>query len=229
MSLLSKFVVRWSVVTMVVLLPMGCGSNSNNTSDEASEPSEPSEAIVETTAEDETDSPENVATEPETGTDRPQTSALDLTSASTYQLGETIEYEDTLGSNGKLSVTGMREFAGEGMFEQPEDGSRWLAVTVSIENNGERDYIVTFQEMMLADGDGTLYGQDLRAASVLETDLEAVPAGEAGEGDLAFEVPQDVEIAKLVYDPSNGACEEEDSVLADAYPCDRLPIVVELQ
>ncbi len=145
-----------------------------------------------------------------------------------YALGDAIAYENDLGKRAKLTFESVREFSGEGILQTPPDGKTWLAVTVNVENTGDEDFIVTFNQIELVDRQGENYRQNLRAESVLETDLTAVPSGETLQGDVAFEVPEEAEIDRLVYDPSNGLCAQEESELAASFPCDRLPIVVDL-
>ncbi|MDC0835381.1 DUF4352 domain-containing protein [Geitlerinema sp. CS-897] len=232
MFALYKLIVRGSVVTALLLLTVGCGSNGENAPDEGVSP--PRDA-VESPDDTAGDTVEEVAEEAAVTTGETASEAIadsappDIDSGTVYALNTPIEYRDTLGIDGVVSITGMREFTGEGMFEQPADGTTWLAVMVEIENNGDRDYIVTFQEMQLVDAEGNYYRQDLQAASVLDTDLEPVAVGDRKAGEIAFEVPETAEIEKLVYDPSNGACDEEGSILAESYPCESLPIVVELK
>lgn len=144
-------------------------------------------------------------------------------------MGEEILYGDELGSQARIRVTGMRAIEGKDTVRQPQSGNRWLAVSLEIANRGDRAFIVTFEQMKLADRQGRIYEQSLVAQSTLAQQLQPIPPGQVATGEVAFELPKDANAAKLVYDPLADSCESHDNSLSKFYPCDRFPAIVKLK
>ncbi len=202
---------RWSLLPLLLALPLGCSSNQPTATTSPS-PAAPSP----------TPSP---ITSSVTPSPTAQSTPAQSPSAPTknYAKGESFEYKGAT-----LTVNQTREFQGETTFEKPPEGKKWLAVELSANNQGERDLIITFTQIKVMDDKGKTYDQSLLALSVLDTDFETVKPGKQGKGDFAFEVPADATITKVIWDPSNGACAEK-SILADIYPCEKIPYIISLK
>ncbi|MFW5911492.1 MAG: DUF4352 domain-containing protein [Halolamina sp.] len=104
-----------------------------------------------------------------------------------YSPGETV-------ADGDVETT-LEEFRTEsslGEFAQPDDGNEYGIVDISIRNDtGEEKQFSTLLQMMLKDGEGYTYQEDLTATSQLDRAFdEGTPLsdGETRRGELVYEI-----------------------------------------
>jgi len=106
-----------------------------------------------------------------------------------YSPGDTVEYGDV-----ETTVNEFRTESSLGSFTQPEQGNEYAIVNISITNNtGEEQTFSTILQMMLKDGEGYSYQEDLMATSQLDRAFdEGTPLsdGETRRGELAYEVQE---------------------------------------
>ncbi len=104
-----------------------------------------------------------------------------------YSPGDTVEYGDV-----QTAVNEFRTESSLGEFAQPDEGNEFVVVDISITNNtGEEQRFSTILQMMVKDGDGYTYQEDLTATSQLDRGFdEGTPLsdGETRRGELAYEV-----------------------------------------
>lgn len=107
-----------------------------------------------------------------------------------HEPGDTIEH-------GSVPVT-VNEYRTEGSLgdvAEPAEGNEYAIVDISITNNtGEQQQFSTALQMLLKDGAGYTYQEDLTATSQLDRGFdEATPIGDGKtrRGQLAYQVPAD--------------------------------------
>ena len=104
-------------------------------------------------------------------------------------VGETVSFRDV-----SVTVNGV-EFESElGPYTQPDEGNEYAIVDISIVNNtGEERSVSTMLQMLVKDGAGWSYQEDLMAASQLDRAFDEgspLSDGETRRGQLAYEVEQ---------------------------------------
>lgn len=103
--------------------------------------------------------------------------------------GDTIEYGSV-----QVVVNEYRTESSLGQFTEPEEGSEYAIVDISITNNtGEQQQFSTVLQMMLKDGEGYTHQEDLMATGQLDQAFdEGTPLGdgETRRGQLAYQVPE---------------------------------------
>jgi len=109
--------------------------------------------------------------------------------AEIYSPGDTVEYGDV-----QAAVNEFRTESSLGSFSEPEQGNEYAIVNISITNNtGEEQRFSTILQMMLKDGEGYTYQEDLMATSQLDRAFdEGTPLadGETRRGELAYQVEE---------------------------------------
>ncbi len=116
-----------------------------------------------------------------------------------HDVGETVGFSDV-----SVTVNGV-EFESElGRYTQPDEGNEYAIVDISIENNsGEEQSVSTMLQMLVKDGAGWSYQEDLMAASQLDRAFdEGLPLsdGETRRGQLAYEVEQGLHSLYWVFE-----------------------------
>lgn len=106
-----------------------------------------------------------------------------------YGPGDTIEY-----GNVEVAVNEYRTEGSLGEFTEPDEGNEYAIVDISITNNtGEDQRFSTVLQMMLKDGEGYTYQEDLMATSQLSRPFDegtALADGETRRGELAYQVEE---------------------------------------
>lgn len=107
----------------------------------------------------------------------------------TYSVGDAVEYGDV-----EVAVNDVRTEASLGEFTDPEEGNEYVVVDIAITNNtGEEKRFSTILQMMIKDGEGYTYQEDLMGTSQLDRGFdEATPLadGETRRGELAYQVEE---------------------------------------
>ena len=123
-----------------------------------------------------------------------------------YKIGETATVED---NHLKLefTVNGVREHGGI-EFLQPQEGHRWLLVSATIINHGEKAEAISLAEFQLADAEGEIYEADIfdGALGDVTSILGQIDPGIERQGSISFEIPRNVEGLKLIFHPNQAAC-----------------------
>lgn len=105
----------------------------------------------------------------------------------TYDVGDSIEYGDV-----EVALNEMRTETSLGQYTEADSGKEYVIVDISITNEtGEEKYFSTILQMMLKDGEGYTYQEDLMATSQLDRAFdEGTPLsdGETRRGKLVYEV-----------------------------------------
>lgn len=106
-----------------------------------------------------------------------------------FDVGETVEFNDV-----EVTVHGTETQSSLGQFTQAESGNEYVIVDIEILNGtDEQRTISTILQMLLKDGEGWSYQEDLMATSQLTRNFdEGTPLalGENRRGRLAYEVEQ---------------------------------------
>ncbi len=106
-----------------------------------------------------------------------------------YDVGTTVEFEDT-----EVTVNEMRTEEELGRFTEPETGNEYVIVDISIENQtGEQQRVSTAIQMMIKDGDGYSYQEDLGATVELDRafdETSPIGDGETRRGEVVYEVEE---------------------------------------
>lgn len=107
-----------------------------------------------------------------------------------FSLGESVAYGDV-----EVTVNETRTEDSLGQFADPEEGSEYVVVDVSITNEtGQDKRFSTSLQMMVKDGEGYTYQQDISGMTSLDRPFdEGTPLadGETRRGELAYQVPVD--------------------------------------
>lgn len=107
-----------------------------------------------------------------------------------FGLGDGVAYGDV-----EVTVNETRTEDSLGQFADPEAGSEYVVVDVSIANEtGEDQRFSTFLQMMVKDGEGYTYQEDLSGMTSLDRPFdEGTPLadGETRRGELAYQIPVD--------------------------------------
>lgn len=105
----------------------------------------------------------------------------------TYEVGDSIAYGDV-----EVALNEMRTETSLGQFTEADSGKEYVIIDISITNEtGEEKYFSTVLQMMLKDGEGYTYQEDLMATSQLDRAFdEGTPLsdGETRRGELVYEV-----------------------------------------
>jgi hypothetical protein len=106
-----------------------------------------------------------------------------------HEPGDTTEH-----GNVQVAVNEYRTEGSLSGFAEPEQGNEYAIVDVSITNNmGEKQRFSTALQMMLKDGEGYTYQEDLAATAQLDRAFdEGTPLGdgETRRGQFAYQVPE---------------------------------------
>lgn len=143
----------------------------------------------------ETVQPEKVDTSQEAQQAGGQAGEQQGSETQTFKVGDTIKLGDL-----HYTVHGVREVKGNDLFK-PEEGNKWIAVEVTIENAGsEPEAVSSLLGFSLQDSEG--YNYDM---TILPVDLKGSLDGEIApgrkmRGEVAFEIPKDAKGLELVID-----------------------------
>lgn len=113
----------------------------------------------------------------------------------TFKVGDTIKMGDL-----QYTVHGIREVKGNDIFK-PDEGKKWVAVEVTIENKGSEPQLVSsLLGFTLQDSEGYTYNimpvpVDLKGS----LDGELAP-GRKMRGEVSFEIPKDAKGLELIID-----------------------------
>lgn len=106
-----------------------------------------------------------------------------------YDLGETIAFNGV-----EVAVEDVEYDTELGMFAEAEEGNEYAIVDIAVTNEtGEDRRISTGLQMMVKDGNGRSYQEDLMATSDLDRDFDEgspIPDGDTRRGRLAYEIPE---------------------------------------
>lgn len=108
-----------------------------------------------------------------------------------YDVGQEISFQDVA-----VSVNDTRTASELGQFSEADDGNEYMIVDISITNDtGEEQRFSTILQMMLKDGEGFTYQEDISGMSSLDQGFdEGTPLsdGETRRGELAYELAEGV-------------------------------------
>jgi uncharacterized protein DUF4352 len=124
-----------------------------------------------------------------------------LARSSAQEIGDTITVTDTDGNDVATATVEDIVDPFEDMEQNPKKGLRFVSVEVTIENTGTDTLTVTPGNIGVVDDKGIIYvGVDVDRTDnvdpLVETDLEA---GDSISGGLAVGIPEDGEIAQIVW------------------------------
>jgi hypothetical protein len=132
------------------------------------------------------------------GVDR-ATIDLELSASSIHQLEQSLaidvyEPSDSVAFEGvETAVNSVQTTDSLGQFTEPSEGNEFVIVDIAITNEtGEEQRFSTVLQMMLKDGQGYTYQENLMATASLDRAFdEGTPLtdGETRRGELAYEVP----------------------------------------
>jgi hypothetical protein len=122
--------------------------------------------------------------------------------ATTYQVPE-------VGSEGVVSVTEIEDpFDDFPEGGDPEDGARYVVVTITIENTGSVPLSVQPGNVLIYDGDGYLwsYASAPRGDDVAIPDLQSqeLAPGSRISGVVGFLIPEDSDVSAIILQPESG-------------------------
>jgi hypothetical protein len=108
--------------------------------------------------------------------------------------------ERGVGTGYAITVHEVRDRIPPRQYIQPKDGSRWVALDVTIENTGTTPIIAQPFDVRLqsTDNRGYIIGVGSAEPALFNTNLSP---GEAARGWVNYEVPTDAVLATLKYAP----------------------------
>ena len=116
-----------------------------------------------------------------------------------FDVGETVEFSDV-----EVTVHGTETQSSLGQFTQAESGNEYVIVDIEILNGtDEQQTVSTILQMLLKDGEGWSYQEDLMATSQLTRNFdEGTPlaSGENRRGRLAYEIEEGVSPLYWVFE-----------------------------
>lgn len=116
-----------------------------------------------------------------------------------HDVGTAVEFADV-----EVTVTEVRFEGPLGPFAEPASGNEFAIIDITVENNsGEEQQISTFLQMLLKDGSGYSYQEDISATVALDRPFdEGTPIidGESRRGELAYEVEADEQPLYWVFE-----------------------------
>jgi hypothetical protein len=124
-------------------------------------------------------------------------------------IGELVEHGDW-----EMTVTSYEEGVATGDLraEFPEEpAGQWIVVEMTATNIASSPEYFEPSDQVLLDVDGSMYSYDILASHEV-WDLDTVNPGNTVEGQIAFDVPEGVEISHMMV---NGASAFEDGVRVD--------------
>ncbi len=117
----------------------------------------------------------------------------------TYAVGDTVEYKGT-----KVAVNDVSTTESLGEFTEADSGKEFVVIDISTTNEtGEKQTISTIVQMLLKDGEGFSYQEDLMATSSLDRNYEQgspLADGETRRGRLAYEVEAGLSPLYWIFD-----------------------------
>ncbi|RJR28926.1 DUF4352 domain-containing protein [Candidatus Microgenomates bacterium] len=108
---------------------------------------------------------------------------------------------DTVNLDGKaVTVNEVKSYASKNQFLAPKQGNKFVAVDVTLKNNGDEAYSYNVLEFSLQDNKDYSY---TNAATDIEPYITvgAIQPGQSVRGFIAFEIPKENEPVKIVYTP----------------------------
>ena len=126
---------------------------------------------------------------------------------SLYKIGETGTIEGT-DLNLQFTANKILKSSGED-FLQPQPGYRWLMVSATIANKGPKAERIVNSDILLVDEQGNQYEASIIGSALqdLNSLTGKIPPRKEHQGDVVFEVPQNVGDLTLIFQPNRAACE----------------------
>ena len=154
--------------------------------------------------------------------------ALSPSSKSLHKIGEVVSIKDkTL--NLQFTVNGTREHPGKGVIK-PNRGHKWVVVDMTITNQGKEAKTFSVVSFAVIDHQNNQYEVALLAGALddIETPTGEIIPGKERRGELAFEVPENSQQLKLLFQPNSSECESytHSPQVSASINCD--PIVIQL-
>ena len=122
------------------------------------------------------------------------------TSSRVYKIGESAELEGRT-----ITLTDVQKnFNMNNEYSTPKEGSQFVKIAVKVENTSDSEIVVSPYELRIQDGSGAIESL-VSVTYLLDDQFESatlIPAG-SREGAVIFEVPENDENLKLVYQPSS--------------------------
>lgn len=114
-------------------------------------------------------------------------------------VGAGVSYGDVT-----VTVNEVRSTDSLGDYTQAEEGNEYAIVDISVENNtGEEQRVSTMLQMMIKDGAGWSYQEDLMATGELDRPFDessALTDGETRRGELVYQVEKDLSPLYWVFE-----------------------------
>jgi len=131
-------------------------------------------------------------TKPETANNQSQTSQQ----TQTFKVGERVKL-----GNYYLTVNGFEDYVEENEYMQPDEGNKFLAVDVTIENGGTESASYNALDFEIQDSESYTYDTSMatKAPDLGSGDLQE---GRKIRGWVTFEVPTTATGLELIYQPS---------------------------
>lgn len=112
-------------------------------------------------------------------------------------------------SDGLISVTEIEDpFDDFPEGREPQDGARYVLVTITVENTGSAPLSIGPSDMLIQDGDGYLwsYASVPRGDDIAIPDLQSqeLAPGSRISGVVGFQIPMDSVVSSILLQPENG-------------------------
>lgn len=171
-------------ITIAILLPSGCSDRNLTQSHHERQSSNQNKLSQETTP---------------TPTTSPEIN---------YKIGDVIAMADDK-INLKFTVNGRRFHPGRGVIK-PNKGNKWILVKMTIANQGKEPKKFSVISFALMDSQNKSYDVALLAGSLpdVESPTGEINPGEKRQGEIAFEIPDNVRELKLLFKPNSSICAE---------------------
>lgn len=116
-----------------------------------------------------------------------------------HERGDGVEYEAIT-----VTVNGARTEQSLSLLAESDEGKEYVIVDVSVLNEtGEEQHVSTLLQMLVKDGDGNSYGEDIFATSALDQPFDQgspLVDGELRRGEIAYETPETFEVLYWVFE-----------------------------
>jgi hypothetical protein len=147
----------------------------------------------------------------------------------THKIGEVVSVKDK-NLNLQFKVNGIREHQGKGVIK-PNPGSKWIVVSSTIANKGQEPKTFSVVSFELMDSKNNQYEVALLAAALedVKSPTGQIKPGDERRGEVAFEVPENAQGLKVLFQPNRNACEALASKPKASETLNCEPVAIELK
>lgn len=116
-----------------------------------------------------------------------------------HDVGTAVEYEGV-----EVAVNDVQTEGSLGTFAEPDGGNEYVIADISVENQtGEEQQVSTILQMLVKDGEGWSYQEDLTATTALDRAFDEsspIADGEMRRGEVAYQVETDLSPLYWVFE-----------------------------